>query len=157
MTSRIRKCFVFDLDKTLWKFIAEDNPNLTRNQVQNLVFPKTFSLLNCIKQKNHKLAIASRGINKGLSMKYLRWTNLYPYFDTIHIYPTNELYHAQDKTYHLKNISNELKCSVDNMIFFDDEEGVIEHVRNKPYCFHCPDGITDDIYDNVSLIIQDNV
>lgn len=104
---------VFDLDYTLWPFYCEcrsksDSPRL---------YPQARGILNALKEKEMKMALASRTPTPDIARVYLNKLGLTSFFVDMEIFPS-----WTHKTEHFKNIQRKTNIPFNSMLFFDDED-----------------------------------
>ncbi|KAH7445027.1 hypothetical protein KP509_02G103000 [Ceratopteris richardii] len=100
---------VFDLDYTLWPFKCEcqkDNPYL---------YPEAKGILKALKEKEVKLAVASRTLTPDIARLFLTKLGLTNFFVEMEIFPS-----WTPKTEHFEKIHQKTKIPFSSMIFFDD-------------------------------------
>ncbi|MCO5579368.1 hypothetical protein L7F22_064319 [Adiantum nelumboides] len=110
---------VFDLDYTLWPFYCEcrskrESPRL---------YPEARGILNALKEKEVKMAIASRTPTPDIAQVFLNKLGLANFFVDMEIFPS-----WTHKTEHLKNIHQKTSIPYNSMLFFDDEDRNIQSV-----------------------------
>ncbi|KAI5057744.1 hypothetical protein GOP47_0027759, partial [Adiantum capillus-veneris] len=110
---------VFDLDYTLWPFYCEcrskrESPRL---------YPEARGILNALKEKEVKMAIASRTPTPDIAQVFLNKLGLTSLFVDMEIFPS-----WTHKTEHLKNIQQKTSIPYNSMLFFDDEDRNIQSV-----------------------------
>lgn len=110
---------VFDLDYTLWPFYCEcrskrESPRL---------YPEAKGILYALKEKEVKMAIASRTPTPDIAEVFLNKLGLTNLFVDMEIFPS-----WTHKTEHLKNIHQKTSIPYTSMLFFDDEDRNIQTV-----------------------------
>lgn len=127
--------FVFDLDFTIWNsgdtFCSETNPPYFWNEDRLVdqagrwirMYPESVEVLKMLKSKGVLIAAASRTNKPVWAIQLLQMFGIDQYFDIKEIYPGS-------KTSHLKRIQEQIGCSFDQMVFFDDEERNIKEVES---------------------------
>lgn len=122
---------VFDLDYTLWPFYCDcrsrsDNPRLYR---------EARGILNALKEREIKMAVASRTPTPDIARVYLNKLGLNSFFVGMEIFPS-----WTHKTEHLKNIQQSTSIPYNSMLFFDDEDRNIQAISRM--------GVTSVLVDN---------
>ncbi|KAH7445024.1 hypothetical protein KP509_02G102900 [Ceratopteris richardii] len=117
--SILPRLVVLDLDYTLWPFYCEcctkrDSPYL---------YPQAKGILNALKEKEVKLAVASRTPTPDIAQVFLTKLGLTDFFVDMEIFPS-----WTHKTEHLENIHQKTKIPFSSVIFFDDEDRNIQSV-----------------------------
>ncbi len=128
------KLVVFDLDFTLWNagglwcdctcppYERKNGYVYDAEQRKIMLYPDVINILSYLKNKNIKIAIASRTEEPEWAKEIL------DLFDIRHLFDYEEIF-PDRKTTHLKNISQKSGIRYEEMIFFDDEERNIEDVE----------------------------
>lgn len=131
--SLLPRLVVFDLDYTLWPFYCEchskrDSPRL---------YQEARGILNALKEKEVKMAIASRSPTPDIAQTFLNKLGLTNFFVDLEIFPS-----WTHKTEHLKNVQQKTSVPFTSMLFFDDEDRNIQSVSRM--------GVT-------SILVEDGV
>lgn len=120
------KVFVFDLDFTLWDagdtwcdatnppYKWKDSKLFDRSERWIRLYEDVIPILTELKQKEKKIAAASRTFEPGWAQDLLHLFDIDKYFDRKEIYPSV-------KTSHLTRIRDHFKVEFSEMVFFDDE------------------------------------
>lgn len=113
------RLLVLDLDYTLWPFYCEcrsksDNPRL---------YPQARGILNALKEKEVKMAVASRTPTPDIARVYLNKLGLTSLFTHMEIFPS-----WTNKTEHFKNLMQKTSIPYKSMLFFDDEDRNVQAV-----------------------------
>lgn len=90
------------------------------NFPKDIVYPGVYDLLEKLKQRDIKLALATARLSSVAQLEQdIASTNLLPYFDLVVTRETEEV-HWQDKTGHLTRICKELKISAQDALMAGD-------------------------------------
>lgn len=146
-----KKCFIFDLDKTLWNFTAEKNINLSKYNVKKLLFKDTIPVIKLLKHNNKIICIASKCWYPNLSIKYLEYSGINKYINNHQLFPTGinkeypyKLIDRYDKQYHIYNILNKYNIDSRECVYFDDNIKIINNLKkniNNMESIHIKKGI----------------
>ena len=129
------KVFVFDLDFTIWNagdtwcsetnppYLWEDRKLLDRSGRWIRLFPETLNVLEFLKKEGKTIVVASRTHQPEWANQLLQLFNIDRYFDIKEIYPGS-------KKNHLNRIQKQLDLSLNQFVFFDDEDRNIREVSS---------------------------
>lgn len=129
------KVFVFDLDFTIWNagdtFCSETNPPYFWEKGKLIdqtgrwirLYPEVLDIFEILKSKGIIIAVASRTNEPAWAMQLVKIFNIEKYFQIKEIY-------SGCKITHLKKIQEQVGCSIDEIIFFDDEEQNIKDAQS---------------------------
>jgi magnesium-dependent phosphatase 1 len=127
------KLFVFDLDFTLWDaggtwcdatrppYSWENGKLRDRDGRWIRLYPDVLAVLKELKNKNKRIAAASRTFEPGWALELIQHFDISNYFDLMEIFPEN-------KVVHFKKIQRYFQLPFSDMVFFDDEYRNIEAV-----------------------------
>ena len=139
---------VFDLDFTLWDCggtwcDCTSPPYYRQNGVVHdaynrkiRLYPDAYSILEALKEKQVKIAVASRTDKPEWADELMRLLNFKKFFDHFEIYPGSKLNH-------FKSLQHKTKVPYRDMVFFDDEYRNIKEVGQLGVeVIHVENGIT---------------
>lgn len=145
------KLFIFDIDETLWNMTAELNTSLCEYEVKEKLFKDTKIIFQKLKENNKIIATASKGWYRDITIKYLKFAELYDFIDQNEIFPTGEnkkypfkLIKKNDKKYHILNILENYNIDFNEIIYFDDNINIINNLKiDFPLItyIHCDQGL----------------
>ncbi|KAH7445025.1 hypothetical protein KP509_02G102900 [Ceratopteris richardii] len=140
--SILPRLVVLDLDYTLWPFYwkkvdsqiviqiwidlgtqTNTNHECCTKRDSPYLYPQAKGILNALKEKEVKLAVASRTPTPDIAQVFLTKLGLTDFFVDMEIFPS-----WTHKTEHLENIHQKTKIPFSSVIFFDDEDRNIQSV-----------------------------
>ncbi|KAH7287749.1 hypothetical protein KP509_32G072200 [Ceratopteris richardii] len=131
--SFLPRLVVFDLDYTLWPFYCE----CSSKRETPYLYPEAKSILNALKKKDVKMAVASRTPTPEIARTFLNKLGLTNLFVDLEIFPS-----WTHKTDHFKNIHEKTSIPFNSMLFFDDEYRNIKSVSQMGVTsVHVDDGV----------------
>lgn len=148
MTKQKKLLFVFDLDDTLYLRTLENEYEYSNSNMYHLSDKyraeyenKIKNILSKLKEKGHKIAMASH--------------NTYPYrhlkrMDIIHLFDFIIGEYPRSKVCMIKEIVSKTNSHIDDVLFFDDNERVVNEVRKyniKTYFVETDFGIDLTFFD----------
>ncbi|CAG9461600.1 unnamed protein product [Pedinophyceae sp. YPF-701] len=118
---RLPSLAVFDLDYTIWPTFCEFHSG----REECSVYPEVQGILEALKAKGVKLAVASRSPTASVARAWLKKIDFERYFCSTHIFSS-----STNKTEHFQKIKSDTGVPYSEMIFFDDEDRNI-HAINR--------------------------
>jgi HAD superfamily phosphatase (TIGR01681 family) len=118
--------FVFDVDKTLWSFTAEECDNFNSSDVMTRMHPDVKDILSFLKAQNITMTLASRTWEPEKMTEYLSMAGIeMDLFDMPQLYPTGlgrytNTDFTRQKIKHFQELGKHFE--LENILFFDDDE-----------------------------------